>query len=157
MSSRKTTTAVFRTSAEPIKLAPRKQPKLTPEEKSAQHAFVEAQMEEDRIARLTAELKAAKAEKKAEADKAKEERKAHAAERKAEKAAKAATRLEDENAKQSAPARWHYHVTGMVTRRMQAGQSQDEAIEAALAALRGIMVAKLAEQPTADEATTDEE
>src|SRR5689334_22810593 len=28
MSSRKTTTAVFRTSAEPIKLAPRKQPKL---------------------------------------------------------------------------------------------------------------------------------
>lgn len=156
MSSRKTTTAVFATNSAPIKLAPRKAPKQTPEEKSAQHAFVEKQMEEDRIARLTAELKAAKAEKKAEADKAKEERKAQAATRKAEKAAKAANRLEDENAKQSAPARWHYHVTGMVTRRMSAGQSQEDAIEGALAALRAVMVAHLAEQPASTEPTTED-
>jgi hypothetical protein len=68
-----------------------------------------------------------------------------------EREARKANRLADESAKQTEPARWHYHITGMVTRRMSAGQSQDEAIEGALAALRTVMVAHLAEQSASTE------
>jgi hypothetical protein len=129
-----------------------------------QTAFINKQMEQDKlnaakaeVARANAALKAAREEEKKEREAKKAERAQQAAARKAEKAEKAANRLATVDAQQHEGARWHKRVVNAARKRIAAGATQEQAIEGVLAALREMLVARLAEQPTADEATSTEE